>query len=136
MSTSFIVVAKRDCPTCDLVQPVLRRIASSGAGLTVYTQDDPTFPDGMDAIDDRSLEHSWRLAVETVPTLIRLEGGAETERTVGWDRAEWTRVTGLDPLGADLPGLPAGLRLEERGPRHAGDPGGCVRGAAPEGARH
>ena len=46
MSTSFIVVAKRDCPTCELVQPVLREIAATGAGLTVYTQDDPTFPDG------------------------------------------------------------------------------------------
>ena len=103
VSTSFVVVAKRDCPTCDLVQPVLHEIAASGAALTVYTQDDPAFPAGLDAIDDRSLEHSWRLDIETVPTLIRLDGGAETERTVGWDRAEWIRVTGLDPLGGDLP---------------------------------
>ena len=104
-SASFIVVAKRDCPTCELVQPVLREIAASGAGLTVYTQDDPAFPEGIDAVDDRALEHSWRLDVETVPTLIRLEGGAESERTVGWDRGEWGRVTGLGPLGAGL-GLP------------------------------
>ena len=103
MSTSFVVVAKRDCPTCELVQPVLREIAASGVELTVYTQDDPSFPEGVDAVDDRSLEHSWRLAIETVPTLIRIEDGAETERTVGWDRAEWNRVTRLDPLGTDLP---------------------------------
>ena len=98
-----MVVAKRDCPTCELVQPVLREIAASGTRLTVYTQDDPAFPDGLEAVDDRSLEHSWRLGVETVPTLIRLESGAETERTVGWDRVEWVRMTELDALGAGLP---------------------------------
>ena len=108
MSTHFVVVAKRDCPTCDLVQPVLREIAASGAGLTVYTQDDPEFPHGVEAVDDRSLEHSWRLGIETVPTLIRLEDGAETERTAGWDRTEWTRVTGLAPLGAGLPDFQPG----------------------------
>ena len=106
--TSFIVVAKRDCPTCVLVQPVLREVAASGAPLTVYTQDDPAFPEGMAAIDDRSLEQSWRLGIETVPTLIRLDGGTETGRTVGWDRAEWRRVTGLDPLGDGLPAFQPG----------------------------
>ena len=108
MNTSYIVVAKRDCPTCELVQPVLREIAASGAGLTVYTQDDPSFPDGLAAVDDRSLEHSWRLDIETVPTLIRLDGGAESERTVGWDRDEWTRLTGLGRLGPGLPDFQPG----------------------------
>ena len=108
MSTRFVVVAKRGCPTCVLVQPVLREIAARGAGLTVYTQDDPAFPEGVDAVDDRSLEHSWRLDVETVPTLIRFDGEAEAERTVGWDRAEWARVTGLGALGSDLPGFQPG----------------------------
>ena len=61
MSARFVVVAKRDCPTCDLVQPVLREIAASGAELTVYTQDDPAFPEGLAPVDDRSLEQSWRL---------------------------------------------------------------------------
>ena len=103
MSTSFVVVAKRDCPTCELVQPVLREIAASAPGLTVYTQDDPAFPNGLEAVDDRTLEHSWRLDIETVPTLIRLEEGIEADRTVGWDRAEWSRVTGLDFLGTGLP---------------------------------
>ena len=108
MSASFVVVAKRDCPTCDLVQPVLREIAASGAELTVYTQDDPAFPEGLAPVDDRSLEQSWRLGIETVPTLIRLEHGAEAERTVGWDRGEWNRVTGLDPLGTGLPDFQPG----------------------------
>ena len=108
MSTRFVVVAKRGCPTCVLVQPVLREIAARGAGLTVYTQDDPAFPEGVDAVDDRSLEHSWRLDVETVPTLIRFDGEAEAERTVGWDRAEWARVTGLGALGPGLPDFQPG----------------------------
>ena len=108
MNTRFVVVAKRDCPTCVLVQPVLREIAARGAGLTVYTQDDPAFPEGVGAVDDRSLEHSWRLDVETVPTLIRFEGEAEAERTVGWDRAEWARVTGLGALGSGLPDFQPG----------------------------
>ena len=106
--TQFVVVAKRDCPTCDLVQPVLREIAASGAPLTVYTQDDPAFPPGLDPVDDRALEHSWRLDIETVPTLIRLDDGAEVDRTVGWDRAEWDRVTGLGPLGVALPDFQPG----------------------------
>ena len=105
---SFVVVAKRDCPTCELVQPVLREIAASGAELIVYTQDDPAFPEGLAPVDDRSLEQSWRLGIETVPTLIRLEAGAETRRTVGWDRTEWTRVTGLGTLGAALPDFQPG----------------------------
>ncbi|MCY4221280.1 MAG: thioredoxin family protein [Thiotrichales bacterium] len=104
----FVVVAKRDCPTCVLVQPVLREITASGAALTVYAQDDPMFPDGLESIDDRSLEHSWRLGIETVPTLIRIEDGHEAERTIGWDRAEWCRVTELDPLGAALPDFQPG----------------------------
>ena len=108
MSASFVVVAKRDCPTCDLVQPVLREIAASGAKLTVYSQDDPTFPEGLAPVDDRSLEQSWRLGIETVPTLIRFEHGTEAERTVGWDRGEWNRVTGLDPLGTGLPDFQPG----------------------------
>ena len=108
VSARFVVVAKRDCPTCELVQPVLREIAASGAELTVYTQDDPAFPEGLAPVDDRSLEQSWRLGIETVPTLIRLEAGAETRRTVGWDRAEWTRVTGLGTLGAALPDFQPG----------------------------
>ena len=46
---------------------------------------------------------SWALDVETVPTLVRVEAGQETERTVGWVRDEWRRITGNSELGADLP---------------------------------
>jgi len=99
----IVAVVKRACPTCELVVPVLREIATRGAGLTVFSQDDPTYPPDLDALDDRALEASYRLAVETVPTIARVERGRVIERTEGWDRAEWERVTALADLGRDLP---------------------------------
>ncbi len=100
----LVVVAKRDCPTCQLVVPVCAQLAASGAPLTVYTQDDPDFPQGLPAVvDDTALEMSWRLDVETVPTLVRLEGGREAARAVGWHRGEWEAVSGVAGLGPELP---------------------------------
>jgi hypothetical protein len=98
----LVVVVKRDCPTCELVAPVLGELAGR-AKLTVYTQDDPTFPETVSPVDDTDLAVSWHHDIETVPTLMRVEGGAEQERTVGWDRDTWERVAGLPGLGLDLP---------------------------------
>lgn len=39
----LIVVAKRDCPTCQLIEPLLADIDRQAGPLTVYSQDDPTF---------------------------------------------------------------------------------------------
>jgi len=100
----LVVVAKRDCPTCRLVAPVCAELATR-AGATVYSQDDPSFPDEVGAVrDDRSLEISWHLRIDTVPTLVRLEGGRETGRAVGWHRGEWEALSGIDGLGDGLPG--------------------------------
>ena len=82
----LIVVAKRDCPTCTMLEPVYAQLAAGDDGLTIYTQDDPTFPESVAAMDDRALEVSYRLDIETVPTLIRMEGGEEKERAIGWNR--------------------------------------------------
>lgn len=98
----WVVIVKRDCATCQMVVPVLQRLVGDLAA-TVYTQDDPDFPDGIDAIHDEDLAVSWHHEIETVPTLIRVVDGAEVERTVGWSRDEWRRITGLDDLGDDLP---------------------------------
>jgi hypothetical protein len=38
-----------------------------------------------------------------VPTLIRVGNGAEAERTVGWHRGDWEKLTGIAGLGAGLP---------------------------------
>lgn len=98
----WVAIVKRDCPTCRLVEPVLSQLTAAGA-LTVYSQDDPGFPSGLDAVDDRELEVSWRLQVQTVPTLLRVEAGAEVERTEGWLREQWEALTGVPGLGPDLP---------------------------------
>ncbi len=99
----LVAVVKRDCPTCELTAPVLAELAARGR-LTVFTQDDPTFPETIpDRVDDTRLDVSHSLKIEIVPTLIRLSAGAETDRTYGWDRAEWERVAGIAGLGAGLP---------------------------------
>lgn len=99
----FLAVVKRDCETCKLVEPVLAALRDAH-DLTLYSQDDPAFPELLGgAEDDRALEQSWRLHVETVPTLLRLEDGAEVARTEGWDRTEWARVTGMANIGVGLP---------------------------------
>jgi hypothetical protein len=99
----LVAVVKRDCPTCTMAAPVLGVLARQG-GLTVYTQDDPSFPEILaDRIDDRTLDVSHQLRIEVVPTLIRFEGGREVGRTYGWDRGEWERLSGIAGLGADLP---------------------------------
>ena len=98
----IVVFVKRDCPTCELVAPVLSQLSERGA-LTVYSQDDPSFPAGVKVSDDRELAVSWHHDVEAVPTLLRVEDGAEKERTVGWHRGDWESLTGARDLGPGLP---------------------------------
>ena len=99
----LVAFVKRECPTCTLVAPVLAELAKQ-VPLTVYSQDDPDFPPGLAALDDRSLEMSWHHEIEAVPTLIRVTGGSESGRVLGWHREEWQALTGVEGLG---PGLPA-----------------------------
>lgn len=98
----LVVIVKRECATCQMIEPVLAELGA-GSPLTVYTQDDPDFPATVDALHDDDLSVSWHHEIETVPTVIRVVDGVEVERTVGWHRDEWERVTGIDGLGADLP---------------------------------
>ncbi len=99
----LIVVAKRECPTCTLVEPLLRELSAS-ATVTVYSQDDPDFGRGASSIIfDESLEHSFGLEIEFVPTLIRVVDGVEVERTYGWHREDWQRISGQRDLGNALP---------------------------------
>jgi hypothetical protein len=90
----FVAVVKEDCPTCVTVAPVLVDLAGR-VPLTVYTQDNPSFPEGTDPVDDADLTVSWHHDIETVPTLIRVEDGEERERVVGWERTSWSRLLGV-----------------------------------------
>ena len=99
----LVIVAKRDCPTCVLVEPVMQSLDRAGP-LAVVVQDDPTFPSGVrSVIDDQDLERSFHLKIDAVPTLIRFEGGREVERAVGWERTEWMRLAGAAAEGKGLP---------------------------------
>lgn len=96
----LVCFVKRDCPTCVLVAPLLLELGKEG-GLTVVTQDDPTFPEGAAAIlDDRDLGISWTQKITAVPTLLRVVDGQVTERLEGWHRDEWQELTGHPELGA------------------------------------
>lgn len=100
----WVAIVKRDCPTCTLVVPALRRLSAAPSGtLTIYSQDDPAFPEGLAPVDDTELLVSWRLGVETVPTMIRVHDGVERERIVGWSAAQWATFTGVDDIGDGLP---------------------------------
>ena len=100
------------------------RAARTGAALTVYTQDDPAFPEGMaGVVDDRALETSYKLKIEIVPTLIRFDGGKEANRVIGWNRAEWQALTGINRLGKDLPeNRPGCGRVSHRRAPQSGQP--------------
>jgi hypothetical protein len=99
----LVAIVKRDCPTCRLVAPVLADLADGDVPLTVYSQDDPTFPDAVKVVDDTDLEVSFALDLETVPTLLRVDDGEIVARTEGWLRSDWEALTGRAPLGSGLP---------------------------------
>ncbi|MFM7125715.1 MAG: thioredoxin [Actinomycetota bacterium] len=99
----LVLVVKEDCATCRLVVPVIRQLRTPDLAVEVYVQDDPAFPPGMPVHHDADLSFSWHHDIETVPTLIRVVGGREVQRTVGWNRADWELVTGISSLGEGLP---------------------------------
>ena len=99
----IVAIVKRECATCVMVDPLFAHITANGAPLTVYTQDDPTFPASVAAVHDADLSVSWHYDIETVPTLLRIENGVEVDRTFGWSKDAWQKFTGIEDLGADLP---------------------------------
>ncbi|HEX6476707.1 MAG TPA: thioredoxin, partial [Acidimicrobiales bacterium] len=104
MPDGIVAVVKHECETCVSIVPVLVQLQGAGVPLTVYTQDDPAFPKGVSkVVDDTELRVSWDLDLVTVPTVLRVEGGAEVARTEGWHRPRWEELTGVAGLGADLP---------------------------------
>jgi len=115
-TNGLVVFAKRGCETCVMAEPVFGQLAQSRMQTVVLSQDDPTFPSLVDALDDTTLEQSFRFDVEALPTLIRLENGKEIARTFGWNRAEWERVTGLQGLGLGLPNMRPGCGSMTREP--------------------
>ena len=105
----LVAFSKRACPTCELIEPVMQRVAKALPAFQVVSQDDPKFPSGVpDLVDDRELDYSWLNNIEATPTLVRFQGGREAERVVGWDREGWRRLTGIRDLGDGLPAFRPG----------------------------
>ena len=118
----LIIIVKRDCPTCMLVEPLIRQLANSDTPITVYVQDDPAYAAGVgNVIFDDTLENSYRLNTKFVPTLIRVQDGQEVERTFGWHREDWQRIAGHPALGQDLPAIRPGCGSKTLDPGVAED---------------
>ena len=72
LENGWVVVVKHDCPTCELVQPVLRKMADSGTPLQVFSQDDPSFPEGLaTVVDDRTVMYESRKQLKMNVSLSR-----------------------------------------------------------------
>ena len=94
-----------------------RTARTRGVSMSIFTQDDPTFPrDSIPSTTRRSMS-SWHHDIETVPTLLRVDDGEEVDRTVGWSRPAWEALTGVAGLGRRPARLPARLRLAVGRPR-------------------
>jgi hypothetical protein len=102
------------------VAPVLADLARR-AELTVFSQDDPGFPEGVEPLDDTSLAMSWHHGIEAVPTLMRVDEGVEQQRVLGWHRGEWEALTGVRGLGPGLPDFRPGCGSLSVDPSRAGE---------------
>lgn len=107
----LVVFAKRECETCEMVRPLLPSLPDA----SIYVQDDPAWFQG-NVRDDTALEAAWRHDVETVPTLVRFQGGREIGRAEGWVRDEWRQLSGIAGLGENLPAFRPGCGSKSREP--------------------
>ena len=101
LADGFVAFVKKDCPTCELIVPVLEQLTESQVLRTIFTQDDASFPNLPITSDDTSLEVSFLHEIETVPTLLKVQDGAEVDRTVGWSHETWKAFLGIDDLGPE-----------------------------------
>jgi hypothetical protein len=113
----LIVILKRACPTCTLIEPVLAQLAAGDVPLTVIVQDTADFAVGRGTqVLDTDLGLSWQLDCEIVPTLIRREHGAELGRTYGWFREDWEAIARCPGLASELPASRPGCGSKTQDP--------------------
>ena len=95
---ALLCFVKEDCPTCNLVMPLLQAVYDSGdvavlapgqtadGNRTLLDRHALTLP----LLDDSILKVSFAYDVDTVPLVLLADGdGNEVDRLVGFDRAEW-----------------------------------------------
>ncbi len=118
LPNGLVVIVKRECATCQMVDPVLAELAATDIPLTVYTQDDPSFPPSVVSHHDEDLSISWHYDIETVPTVLKIEDGREIDRTIGWSKEQWRNITGVRSLGEALPEMRPGCGSMSVDPDH------------------
>ncbi len=95
---SVLCFAKEDCPTCNLVMPLIEALhrdspldvlvpgQTSDGNATLIDRHDLTAP----VLDDSALKVSFAYDVDTVPLVIAADpDGSEADRLVGFDKGEW-----------------------------------------------
>ena len=86
MDNRVLVFLKYDCPTCELVRPLLADIQKKVTSLEIIVQDDHKLFPSLNVQEDNDLEISFNHEIEIVPTAIKHEKNNETVRLVGWDK--------------------------------------------------
>ena len=96
---TVVCFIKEDCPTCNLVMPLLEAANSSTKALTLTAgqtaEGNATLIERhgltMPLLDDSTLKVSFAYDVETVPLVVLADAdGKELDRLVGFDRKEWS----------------------------------------------
>ena len=96
---TVICFVKEDCPTCNLVMPLLEAANSSAeavvltAGQTAEGNETLIERHGlkMPILNDSTLKVSFAYDVETVPLIVLANAdGKELDRLIGFDRNEWS----------------------------------------------
>ena len=104
----LVAVVKRDCPTCVIVEPVLRQLAAAGSGLPYADPGRSLFPaDVPCVVDDTGLGAPFALGIGAADDSAHRARPRDTTRAVGWHRGEWEDLTGMRALGlepAERPG--------------------------------
>jgi len=114
---SLIAFVKEDCPTCDLVTPLIDRLAGcTDLEVLVVGQEAEgnhrlIERHGLASpiLDDSTLKVSFAYDIDTVPTVLLADGeGREQQRLIGFERDEWRRFfEQLGSVDVDWERLPA-----------------------------
>lgn len=132
---TLIGFLKEDCPTCNLVAPLLAKLQKAVAtdvdfciaGQTADGNRRLESQHALPLLDDSRLKVSFAYDIDTVPTLIVADGqGHEVARAVGFAQADWRAVAQalgagdvLEPMLATMPAWRPGCGSLSVDPLHA-----------------
>ncbi len=108
MDNRVLVFLKYDCPTCELIRPLLADIQKKVPSLEIIVQDDRKLFPSLNVQEDNDLEISFNHEIEIVPTAIKLEKNTETVRLVGWDKKGWKELFKFSQENYTLPDMKPG----------------------------